>query len=238
MPKWRLVISGRLQTSGYRVMVKNIAIGLQVKGIARNLDDGTVEIYCETSPEKFEQFRKAIDVKADPRNTFAPTVEKIVVYDEKSREFGKIPADFKGFKIDYSGIDPQLENLERSEMGIVALGAVSSNIIAMHTDLKDGFNHVEGAINSMHTDLKEGFKETKDGLAEVKNEMKTGFNKVESAVSSMHGDMNTRFDTLDTKYGEISTKMNDLTTELRKSTNALVAMTEKVGALIDRKLAE
>ncbi len=57
-------------------------------------------------------------------------------------------------------------------------------------------------------------------------------------IDGMHIDMNTRFDTLDTKYGEISNKMNDLTTELQKSTNALVAMTEKVGALIDKKLAE
>ena len=57
-------------------------------------------------------------------------------------------------------------------------------------------------------------------------------------IQSMHGDMNTRFDTLDTKYGEISKKMNELTSELHRSTDALIAMTEKVGAIIDKKLAE
>ncbi|MFH0815919.1 MAG: acylphosphatase [Methanobacteriota archaeon] len=80
--------------------------------------------------------------------------------------------------------------------------------------------------------------EMKSGFSDLKNEMKSGFNKVEGAISSMHTDVNTRFDTLDNKYGEISKKMNDLTTELQKSTNALVAMTEKVGALIDKKLSE
>jgi acylphosphatase len=198
MPRWRLVISGRVQTAGYRAMVKNIAIGLQVKGTARNLDDGTVEIYCEASPDNFEQFREAIEVKADPRDLIMPNVANVKVHDENTIGYGKAPPDFKGFKIDYSGLDPQLETLERSEMGIIALGA-------------------------------------------VRNEVRLVGHKVDGVgqkIDDMHIDMNTRFDTLDTKYGEISKKMNELTAELHRSTDALVEMTQKVGAIIDKKLAE
>lgn len=156
MPKWRLVISGKVQIAGYRAMIKNIAIGLQVKGIARNLDDGAVEIYCEASPDSFDKFKSAINFKGEPSNMFAPSVEKILVYKEKSREYGKAPKGFKGFKIDYSGVDPQIENLERSEMGIVALGVVGSNIKAMHGDMNKRFDTLDtkyGQISKQMTRL-------------------------------------------------------------------------------------
>ena len=76
---------------------------------------------------------------------------------------------------------------------------------------------------------------TKD---ELKNEMRTGFSGVSRDIQSMHSDMNTRFDTLDDKYGAISRQMNTLTEELQTSTKSLVSLTEKIGALIDEKLAE
>jgi acylphosphatase len=64
-------------------------------------------------------------------------------------------------------------------------------------------------------------------------------------IDSMHTDMNTRFDTLESRYGEIGqdiktvkTDMAKLTAELHNSTEALISITQKVGALIDKKLAE
>ncbi len=73
---------------------------------------------------------------------------------------------------------------------------------------------------------------------ELKNEMRTGFSGVSRDIQSMHTDMNIRFDTLDDKYGAISRQMNTLTVELQTSTKSLVSLTEKIGALIDEKLAE
>ncbi|MBI5000452.1 MAG: acylphosphatase [Euryarchaeota archaeon] len=112
-------------------------------------------------------------------------------------------------------------------------------------EMFQGFATAGRKLSTMHTDLKGGFKETKEGLSDLKNEMKGGFNKVETAISSMHSDVNTRFDTLETRYGEIGhdiktvkTDMAKLTAELHNSTEALISLTGKVGALIDRKLAE
>ncbi|MBI5000624.1 MAG: acylphosphatase [Euryarchaeota archaeon] len=226
MPRWRLVVSGRVQTAGYRAQVKNHALGLGVKGLVRNLDDGTVEIYCESTPKLLEEFKRSINVKGERSNYIMPSVKNITVYKEGSMGFGKAPKTFKPFDIDYQikNIRPaECQMLERSEMGIIALGVVSSSIMAMRTDLKDGF------------------KETKDGLSRVGK----GVERVEGAVNSMHKDMNQRFDSLDEKYGAIGQRMGTiedkttaLLTEIQKSTAALVEMTQKVGTLIDKKLAE
>lgn len=88
------------------------------------------------------------------------------------------------------------------------------------SDVSKKVDIVGQKVDSMHTDQKDGF------------------DRVEGAISGMHTDMNTRFDTLDEKYGAISRQMNTLTGELQTSTKSLVALTEKIGALIDEKLAE
>ena len=75
---------------------------------------------------------------------------------------------------------------------------------------------------------------TISGISEVRSEV----GGVRSGIKDMHSDVNYRSDTLDEKYGAISQQMNVLITELQKSTNSLVSLTEKIGALIDDKLSE
>jgi acylphosphatase len=129
-------------------MVKNVALGLGIKGEVRNLDDGRVEIFCEAGRDVLERFRKAIDVKGDEKNIFAPCVNKLVVRTDRSTK-----KQFKTFSIDYSGTDAQAETLERSEMGIVALGAVNTNIVCMHTDLKAEAVKTHGKLDSIDNRL-------------------------------------------------------------------------------------
>ena len=75
-------------------------------------------------------------------------------------------------------------------------------------------------------------------LDTMKEELKTEISGVRTDIQAMNSDMNDRFDTLDDKYGAISQQMNTLTVELQTSTKSLVSLTEKIGALIDQKLAE
>jgi acylphosphatase len=217
---------GEVQKVGYRDFVQKVARKLGVVGTVENMRDGSVQVVCEGDESVIAKFQKAIKVKKDFID-----VENVSVV-----KTGKAAGKFEYFDIKYGS--PEEELGERMGAGILYMAATRDEVKASRKDNK-----------AMHADLKGGFKDTKEGLKQVKNEvremhtdlkndLREGFGKVEGAVKGMHGDMNTRFDTLDTKYGEIGTKMNDLTTELQKSTNALVAMTEKVGALIDRKLAE
>ncbi len=52
----RWVIRGRVQGVGFRYFAQHAASGLGLTGYARNLDDGSVEVYASGSPEKLSDF--------------------------------------------------------------------------------------------------------------------------------------------------------------------------------------
>ena len=51
MPAYRFVVSGRVQGVGYRYFVLREASALGVRGFARNLPDGSVEVVAEGGSE-------------------------------------------------------------------------------------------------------------------------------------------------------------------------------------------
>ncbi|GAH53725.1 unnamed protein product, partial [marine sediment metagenome] len=56
-----LIVTGRVQEGNYRLKVKKIARKMKVLGTVENLDDGTVEIFCECTDEQhFQEFKKKI----------------------------------------------------------------------------------------------------------------------------------------------------------------------------------
>jgi acylphosphatase len=199
---------GKVQKVGYRDFVQEAARKLGVVGTVENMRDGSVQIVCEGEDVVIGKFQKAVKVKKDFIDVENVNVAKT----------GKAAGKFKYFEIKYGNTAEEIG--DRMGAGILYMGATRDEVKASRKD-----------IRAMHTDLK--------------TEMKGGFNKVEGAVTAMHSDVNMRFDSLDKKYGAIGQRMEKiedkttaLLTEIQKSTVALVAMTEKVGALIDRKLAE
>jgi acylphosphatase len=177
----RLVISGNVQDVGYRTLIRKVANKMRVNGVARNLENGDVEVYCEClDKDILVKFCKGIEIKSSTGDLFVLNVDNILIHLEDSKEYHDPKTDFKTFQIDYGmELDPfQKATLTRSEVGVLLLGGTRSDIKAMHGDLK--------------ADLKDGF------------------GRVEEAVKSMHTDINTRFDTLDTKYGEFGKDMKAL----------------------------
>jgi acylphosphatase len=51
----RWLISGRVQGVGYRNFVQRSAVQLGLSGYARNLDDGSVEVYASGRADKIAQ---------------------------------------------------------------------------------------------------------------------------------------------------------------------------------------
>jgi acylphosphatase len=61
----RWLIHGRVQGVGFRYFVERAAAELGLDGYARNLDDGSVEVYAAGAPEKINQF--AGQLRVGPR---------------------------------------------------------------------------------------------------------------------------------------------------------------------------
>ena len=82
------VVRGRVQGVGFRFFVKAEALLHGVKGFARNLPDGSVEVVAEGAREKLENLLNAL--KRGP-----PTAR----VDKVSKRFSPVTSGFSGFSI-------------------------------------------------------------------------------------------------------------------------------------------
>lgn len=64
MPAIKMIVKGRVQGVGFRYTTKMLADQLNVKGLVKNLDDGSVYIEAQAPSEVLEQF--IAKVKASP----------------------------------------------------------------------------------------------------------------------------------------------------------------------------
>jgi len=94
-------VFGSVQAVGYRVLVKNIAMLMGVKGLVRNLEDGSVEIYAEAEKDVLERFIKALEVKGRPGDILSLNVERVEVRWEGTPGYTGPWKQYKQFEIDY-----------------------------------------------------------------------------------------------------------------------------------------
>ena len=64
----RLLVFGNVQGVGFRAYVKQIARNMQIRGFARNLDDGSVEIYAQAAKQEINSFAGRLSIQGDPEN--------------------------------------------------------------------------------------------------------------------------------------------------------------------------
>jgi len=99
--KANVYVFGSVQAVGYRVLVKNVAMLMGVKGLVRNLGDGSVEIYAEAEKDALERFIKAIEVKGRPGDILSLNVERVEVRWEGMPGYKGPWKQYKQFEIDY-----------------------------------------------------------------------------------------------------------------------------------------
>lgn len=63
MKRLTAYVSGKVQQTGYRAKVTDIALALGFKGFVENLDDGRVRIVAEGEDNRLKWFKEAIDIK-------------------------------------------------------------------------------------------------------------------------------------------------------------------------------
>ena len=54
MPRYNIIVSGRVQGVGFRYFVQTLAGRLNLKGWVKNLDNGDVQMELQTSEENLE----------------------------------------------------------------------------------------------------------------------------------------------------------------------------------------
>jgi acylphosphatase len=79
----RWIIGGRVQGVGYRYFAQHAASGLGLRGYARNLDDGRVEVYAIGAADKLDQLAGAL--RQGPRWSEVRAVEE---QEAETREYG------------------------------------------------------------------------------------------------------------------------------------------------------
>ncbi len=125
MVRVRMVIEGNVQGVGYRALVKQVARRMKIKGKVKNLEDGTVEVYCEADKATVDAFAEKINIKAkDPEDVFGLNVENIKLYREGQEGYIPPPMGLGIFDIDYDGEATstfEKSSLERLEMGSLIL---------------------------------------------------------------------------------------------------------------------
>lgn len=200
----RLLVEGNVQGVGYRAFVKQVARGLRIRGCARNLDEGGVEIYCETpSTGVLEAFKKRIELKGDAEDPFALHAASIAVFRENEKEFKPKPNTFRPFWVDYGGmLAIHQEMLEKAEIGGLLLQGVGKDIKGVGKDVQGvgrGVQDVGKNVQSLEKTLV-GFKEQTVG----------------------------NFSTLDSKYGTVSGSLNKINGNLEALNQTIKQIATKI----------
>jgi acylphosphatase len=156
--KRRLIVKGNVQAVGFRALIKQIARNMRIKGSVKNLDDATVELYCECDDVIFGEFKKKIMKKAqDPEDPLQINVSEIEEYTDDWEDFdnSKIIYPFDVIYED-SEIRPlEKDMLERSEMAILAMTSMNKSINNRFDSLADRYDEFGRSMVRLERDIHE-----------------------------------------------------------------------------------
>ena len=182
MTRVKIIVNGRVQDVGYRTIVKQIARGFGIKGLVRNTENGSVEIFCETDRKTLEEFKKMIDINSPPEDLFGVNVESIDEYGEGTKNYVNPPEKFEYFHIDYLNEDLLKTSVERAEIGILAFKA-------MHKDLKEGQTGMTDGQKAMHQDMNKSFSQLNVTIGTKFESMDVKYGDISKTMREMHNDL-------------------------------------------------
>ncbi|MBU4256013.1 MAG: acylphosphatase [Thermoplasmatales archaeon] len=206
MIRARINVKGRVQDVGYRTIVKQIARGFGIKGLVRNAENGSVEIFCETDRETLDEFKKTIDIKSPPEDLFGVNVENIDEHGEDTKNYVNPPEKFEYFHIDYLNEDLLKTSVERAEIGILAFKAMHKDLKEGQDDLKEGQDKMIGKQDKTIAAIK-GLDKKQDKMIKGQDKMLDKQDKTIEVISN-------RFNNMDTKYGDIAKTLNSVNDKL------------------------
>jgi acylphosphatase len=181
--KANVYVYGSVQAVGYRVYVKNVAVMMGVRGLVRNLGDGSVEIFAEAeTKDVLEKFIKAVDVKGRPGDVLSLNVERVEVRWEGELGYAGPWRRYTQFEIDYGEeitrpVDREMvESLELAKLYFTKL-------ISEFKDFREEFR-----------DYRQEFKDFRDESLKISREILDISKEVLGEVKGLRKDLQTILD--------------------------------------------
>ncbi|MFQ5647975.1 MAG: acylphosphatase [Candidatus Aenigmatarchaeota archaeon] len=178
----RLVISGNVQAVAYRAAVKYLARTLGIDGFVRNLEDGTVEVFCKADKEKIEKFAGQLKIRSEGHGLFGICVDvkDVGIYYEGQEGFAEPGKPLGAFAIDY-GEEAKTKfegtNLERLEMASLLAMDLGHEMHGFRKETIDNFALMAKTYGEISQKMENGMQEVGKSIRES-NENLAGLIKV------------------------------------------------------------
>jgi acylphosphatase len=170
--KANIHIYGNIQGVGYRVFVKNVARLMNVRGLVRNLEDGSVEVFAEAEEDTLEKFLKAIDIKGRPGDMLSLNVERIEVRREGEPGYTGPWRTYSLFEIDYG--EEAIRPIEREMVESLEWAKLYfTKLVSEFTDYRQEFRDYREEFRDYRSEFRdfkdESLKISGEILSELKN---------------------------------------------------------------------
>lgn len=241
MPKARLIVKGNVQGVGFRVWVKLFARKLGIKGLARSLEDGTVECFLDGSKPVIEEFMKRVGVKGVPDDPLSLHVDEMEVYWEGEREYKPAWREYEAFEIDYGAEElrtaekEMLESLEWSKLHFAGMNRVFKDEFAgTKRVFKDEFAGMKRVFREEFRGLRGEFKGVRGEVGEMRSDMKEMHGDLKGEAAGIRGELkemrvevNKSFEEMAKRYDVISSELIRTREELTRAVSTLVELVKK-----------
>jgi len=181
MMRVRITIKGTVQGVGYREGVRQKALELGLKGMVRNLPDGTVDIIAEGEHDRLKEFVTSLR-----------TAEPPLVLNAIMADFQEWKDCFDDFLV-VRDLEHNGKTEQKLELGIEYLKQTNGSIKAMHEGLgakQDEtlklLRETNGSIMAMHEGLGTKLDETRTALAAKQDET---IQAIKDSIKEMHLDL-------------------------------------------------
>jgi acylphosphatase len=181
--KANVYVYGSVLAVGYRVYVKNVAVMMGVRGLVRNLGDGSVEIFVEAEKKDvLEKFIKAVDVKGRPGDVLSLNVERVEVRWEGEPGYTGPWRRYTQFEIDYG--EEITRPVEREMVESLELAKLYfTKLISEFKDFREEFR-----------DYRQEFRNFRDESLKISREILDISKEVLGEVKGLRKDLQTILD--------------------------------------------
>ncbi|MBI2530122.1 MAG: acylphosphatase [Candidatus Diapherotrites archaeon] len=232
----RILVFGNVQGVGFRAYAKQIAKNMQIRGFARNLDDGSVEIYARAAKPETYAFIEKINIKGNPSDPLSLHVGKIKVLFGGDEEFIMPGRGLGVFEIDY-GKELSLENremIEKAEIATLMMHSLNSKTDSLMSEtksfrkessnnLKRLENTLGGKTDSFRKETSSNFKRLENTLGgktdtfrkETSNNFKRLGSTLGGKTDSFRKETSNNFSKLDGKYGSVSKTLKGINNSIK-----------------------